>query len=133
MKDEHSQSTNPVGFWLGLFIGGLAGLVTVAMLSTKEGRRIAKNLKKILNKMIAEWEERLAEVEEEAEDKKRLVQQSLGELKEKVSHKIEEEKSKVIDKVHQGIHQAAGLPQPPKEGNNTQSKRYFKKGGEPLK
>ena len=117
----NNERHTPIGFWIGIVLGGLIGAATIILMSTKEGRKLAKEWWKKLEVILDEWEGQLKEVEQQAKVKK-----------EEVIEKLTEVKDQMVDTVHQQVHKVAGLPEPSKEESLADTPRFFKKNGEPL-
>lgn len=85
MNDEHHSGTD-MKFFIGFFLGGILGALTLFFIGTKEGKKAGQLLKRKGADVLDELEDQVEELEQKG---KELVKQ--GEvIKEQVMEKIEE-------------------------------------------
>lgn len=97
-----SEENRSNRFWLGFFLGGLIGAVTLFFIGTKEGKKTQKFLKKKSEDVLEDLEGKIADYKEKG---KELVSQS-EELKEEVIEKIEEQKGKMTQEMSKQLDSA---------------------------
>lgn len=111
MENER-QSGN--GFWMGFFVGGLAGAVLLYFLGTKEGKKLAEELK-------GKGGELLDQLGEEIED----LEGKAVEVKEKIG-------GQAMDKLDEALIKLEEKQDLAREATSNFRKRFFLKNGKKL-
>lgn len=106
-------------FWIGILVGTALGAIGVMVLSTKEGRKTAKDIWKQTEHVLREWERHMDGFESEFFDKKDQAIEKLTDVKEDV-----------LESAHKELHRAMGLD--PSELSSAGGQRYFNKSGKQL-
>lgn len=91
-QEKHSSHVDP-SFWIGLFLGGLIGAVTIVLLGTDKGRKLAKKLQveglDIWNDAKDTFDEKKEQVTDVVIEKKQAVEEKLQELEVQLKDQIE--------------------------------------------
>ncbi|MCL4360662.1 YtxH domain-containing protein [Patescibacteria group bacterium] len=120
------ESRHDGRFWVGFFIGGLLGAITLFFLGTKEGKKTGKLLEKKSEDFIDGLESRLDELEKKG---KELAKQG-EEIKTQVIDTIEDKKEELTDGATESLDTAlANIEAIQERGRKTTAeirKRLFK-------
>lgn len=132
---------NKAGIWftLGIFIGGLLGFISVLTMSSKDGKKLAKELWQKIEEHLDQLERETKEKTETLLEKKDeaisqaiessdTVLQTLQQAFESATHDAEQSLHKIESGISGAVHSTFG-----KESSPTSTKSHFKKNGEPLK
>lgn len=98
-----SENRSPGGgFWIGFFIGGLLGAVTLFFLGTKEGKKTGKLLESKTKDFLEELEGKVEEMEAKG---KELAKQG-EQLKDSVLEKLEDKRETLTEDATQKLDSA---------------------------
>ncbi len=111
MENER-QSGN--GFWFGLFFGGLLGALIIYLLGTKEGKKLAENLKDKGGDLLDQLSEEIEDLEGKA-----------VEVKEKIG-------GQAMDKLDEALVKLEEKQDLAREATSNFRKRFFRKNGKKL-
>lgn len=97
-----SENKGGGGFWIGFFIGGLLGAVTLFFLGTKEGKKTGKLLESKTKDFLEELEDKIEDMEIKG---KELARQS-EQIKESVLEKLEDKRETLTEGATQKLDSA---------------------------
>ncbi len=123
MSEQQKHDTK---FWIGFFIGGLLGAITLFFLGTKEGKKTGKLLEKKGSDLLDDLEKRIEELESKG---KELVQRG-EEMKNQVVEQLAERKDEltkdVTDRLDSALEHIEKLQEEGVEVTRSIRKKFFR-------